>query len=444
MGRQAHPIVIPVGSGHILPSYPRKRSSRVWSGSRTRGAEQLPYAARLAVGPSHGYNLLRRGVAQSVARVVRDDEVAGSSPVTPTITPSEFAPRTAWAIASHASRLPHYRRSRRKWQLSLVDVAQVRCTASTAASGRVVPWNTRQPPRETVLLAGTLRVTVQRWCSYNPFTTSSAGASSARIEGSTQRPNSRNQLPLRVLVGLSEWLAQNPEIRRRPLGRVVVLCAASGVLFACSQSALPEAPRPPEDAASLTGPTTMPTATSTPVPTPTPVPTVTPAPVATVTPAPTPAPRSSVNGDRFVEISSGLLHTCALRGDGAAVCWGSDRYGQSSPPDGERFIAISGGDSYTCGLRTDGSPVCWGDDEYGQSSAPNDERFVAISSGPFHTCALRQDRTAACWGDDGHGRASPPEDERLTAISSGFSHTCALKEDGSAVCWGLDHLVGCI
>ena len=40
----------------------------------------------LAHSVTHAYNWVHRGVAQLVARVVRDDEVAGSSPVTPTIS----------------------------------------------------------------------------------------------------------------------------------------------------------------------------------------------------------------------------------------------------------------------------------------------------------------------------------------------------------------------
>ena len=74
--------------------------------------------------------------------------------------------------------------------------------------------------------------------------------------------------------------------------------------------------------------------------------------------------------ERFVTISSGAYHTCALRQDGAAVCWGArmsnthplreNSFGQSEPPAGEVFTAISCGDLHTCALRPDGTPVCWG------------------------------------------------------------------------------------
>ena len=72
-------------------------------------------------------------------------------------------------------------------------------------------------------------------------------------------------------------------------------------------------------------------------------------------------PAASPTTERFAAVSAGLVHTCALRTDGSAVCWGDNAEGQAEPPTGERFTAVSAGGLHTCALRADGSAVCWGD-----------------------------------------------------------------------------------
>ena len=150
------------------------------------------------------------------------------------------------------------------------------------------------------------------------------------------------------------------------------------------------------------------------------------------------APPLSLPLDAGEQLSSGGYHTCGLRADGTAVCWGDDGEGQASPPAGERYASISSGYRHTCGLRADGTAVCWGYDRYGQASPPAGERYASLSSGGFHTCGLRADGTAVCWGSDGEGWASPPAGERYASLSSGGGHTCGLRADGTAVCWGYD------
>ena len=73
-------------------------------------------------------------------------------------------------------------------------------------------------------------------------------------------------------------------------------------------------------------------------------------------------------GGPFKAVSGGWSHTCAIREDGTAVCWGADAYGQASPPEGEVFVAIGCDSDHTCGIRPDGAAVCWGRDNFRQSS----------------------------------------------------------------------------
>ena len=63
-----------------------------------------------------------------------------------------------------------------------------------------------------------------------------------------------------------------------------------------------------------------------------------------------------------------------------------DQMSRSVPPEDERFTAVSSGDAHTCGLRADGSAVCWGQ----LRMPPEDERFTAISSGPQHACGMKR------------------------------------------------------
>ena len=135
----------------------------------------------------------------------------------------------------------------------------------------------------------------------------------------------------------------------------------------------------------------------------------------------------------FVAISAGGRHTCALRKNGAAECRGWNKYGQTASPSGS-FIAISAGYDHTCALRENGAAECWGSNTSGQADPPSGS-FIAISAGRWHTCALRKNGAAACWGRNTSGQADPPSGSFI-AISAGRNHTCALREDGAVVCWG--------
>src|ERR1700704_1738571 len=124
---------------------------------------------------------------------------------------------------------------------------------------------------------------------------------------------------------------------------------------------------------------------------------------ATTTSASPSGDRETVAGGwtRGEVISSGLYHTCALKSDGTATCWGLNGSGQSTAPGGT-FVAISSGGSHTCAIKSDGTIGCWGDNTYGQSTPPTGT-FTAITTGGSHTCGIRTDGTAACWGSHSSG-----------------------------------------
>ncbi len=136
-------------------------------------------------------------------------------------------------------------------------------------------------------------------------------------------------------------------------------------------------------------------------------------------------------------ISAGSWHSCGIRSDGTAVCWGSGGgyYGQDAPSG--TFIAIAAGGIHSCGIRTDGTAVCWGSSRDGEDAddAPSGA-FAGIAAGEAHSCGIRSDGTAVCWGDYGWpGQVAAPSGT-FAAIAAGTAHSCGIRSDGAVVCWG--------
>jgi hypothetical protein len=134
-------------------------------------------------------------------------------------------------------------------------------------------------------------------------------------------------------------------------------------------------------------------------------------------------------------LAAGGSHTCELKPDGTAVCWGSNSFGQATPPAGEVFVQLAAGENHTCGLRANGTVRCWGENTYsGELNVPAGAVFQQISS-EFHTsCGLRTNGAISCWG-----YAPPQPDSALlfSSVSAGWYGACALKPDASVSCWGI-------
>ena len=203
---------------------------------------------------------------------------------------------------------------------------------------------------------------------------------------------------------------------------------------------------------------------SSPVPTRAPSPSATPALPAGPTPEPTPTPAEDpastgkdqgawppavpatvvgepVHVGNLVEVAAGAGHSCGLREDGSAVCWGRDYEGQASVPVAS-FVSLGAYRLQTCGALTEGGIQCWGQAPLGNGEVLlGEEEFVSISVASDHLCGLGHDGVVLCWSSE-HGRSmrveSVPEGEFLS-VDVGHNHACGARAEGGVVCWGGDY-----
>jgi len=139
-----------------------------------------------------------------------------------------------------------------------------------------------------------------------------------------------------------------------------------------------------------------------------------------------------IGSSDWQSVSVGTEHTCAIKTNGDAYCWGSNQYGQLAVSRGDS-ICGSGNAKFRCSLLP--MPV--------QSGA----KFSAISAGARHTCAITNVREAYCWGANDNGQVGDlaltgpvltrvPGSLGYSQISAGATHTCAVRTDGALFCWG--------
>jgi len=188
-----------------------------------------------------------------------------------------------------------------------------------------------------------------------------------------------------------------------------------------------------------------------------------------------------------VSVAVGGGHSCAIVTGGGVKCWGLNASGQLgdgtttqrlTPVDVTGLpgpvVALSAGNLHTCAVLGSGAAMCWGLNGNGRlGDGTTTQRLVPtlvsglatgvvkVSAGRLHTCAILGSGAAKCWGSNPSGelgdgtrlqRTAPVDVVGLTtgvaAIATGGSdydfnyggggYTCAIAS-GVTKCWGQNH-----
>jgi alpha-tubulin suppressor-like RCC1 family protein len=172
-------------------------------------------------------------------------------------------------------------------------------------------------------------------------------------------------------------------------------------------------------------------------------------------------------------IVSGGSHSCMIRPDKTAACWGDNRYGQlgdgttadSTAPVEVRHLSyvvgLAAGEWHTCAVLATGQVKCWGDNASWQLGVTSPRRSskpvltgvgpaTQVAAGRLHSCAILIQGEVTCWGDNRAGQTGVqrgpavkptlpvmvPNVVHAIAVAAGDQQTCAVQQDGQVLCWG--------
>jgi hypothetical protein len=183
-------------------------------------------------------------------------------------------------------------------------------------------------------------------------------------------------------------------------------------------------------------------------------------------------------GDGWVAITAGSLHALALKNDGSLWGWGYNGYGQlgngssvnSAVPvpvanGGSEWVAVSTGTLHTLAMRANGSLWSWGWNDYGTLGngttttsftpaevSPGKLDWAMIEASHEHSIATDHFGRALTWGRNqvgqiggtlGFGALVPTQrvtfDPAATGymkVAAGQAHSAAIRKDGSLWSWG--------
>jgi alpha-tubulin suppressor-like RCC1 family protein len=129
-------------------------------------------------------------------------------------------------------------------------------------------------------------------------------------------------------------------------------------------------------------------------------------------------------------VAAGFYHTCGLTVGGLAYCWGDDwdsgtlgigsTGGLRNSPvpvvGGHRFVSLTAGTMHSCAVTSGGVAYCWGNNWSGQLGdgsitcrnvpvvVAGGFAFASLTAGEYHTCGVTTGGDAYCWGANGAGQ----------------------------------------
>ena len=181
------------------------------------------------------------------------------------------------------------------------------------------------------------------------------------------------------------------------------------------------------------------------------------------------APVTVPGVDHAVSIGAGVYHTCAVRDDGTAWCWGGDFDGQLGLPDTTdavpptqvpgitTAVEVAAGDYHTCLRLQDGTVSCSGyfpvgENGYTVYGVPTPiagfSNAIALAGGGDFACGLVASGRVKCFGGNWIGQLGDGTDvarinaepvlgiEDAIAVGASSMHACAAQADGTVWCWG--------
>jgi len=177
----------------------------------------------------------------------------------------------------------------------------------------------------------------------------------------------------------------------------------------------------------------------------------------------------------WAQVDVGDYHVCGVKTDATVWCWGYNYYGEvgngasvqtrvapvSQVGSDTDWVSVTAGQYHSCGVKTDGTAWCWGEGGsgrlgYGSSTDQalpvqvTGTDWEVLSAGNSHTCGVKTDGTAWCFGNGANGRlgnnatsneTSPVQvgsDTDWSQIVASSAHSCAVKDSGTAWCWGVN------